>query len=69
MVHASLEDIPPYEALSYTSGDLRDKRDISMNGHTFPTTLSLQIALQHLRKQNDERTLWVDALCINQQNL
>jgi hypothetical protein len=69
MVHASLEDIPPYEALSYNLGDLSNKQDIWMNGHTFPTTLNLQIALQHLKNQNDERTLWVDALCINQQNL
>ncbi|OAP56816.1 hypothetical protein AYL99_08928 [Fonsecaea erecta] len=69
MVHASLKDKPRYEALSYTWGDTSNKRDICMNGHRFPITLNLHIAFQHLREQNGARTLWVDALCINQQNL
>jgi hypothetical protein len=69
LVHASLEDKPSYEALSYTWGDARNKRDIWIHRHAFSITVNLEIALQHLRRPNETRTLWVDAVCINQENL
>jgi hypothetical protein len=39
-----------------------------VHGHTFSITTNLEIALQHLRRPDEERTLWVDALCIDQEN-
>ena len=36
-----------------------------MNGQPFSVTDNLHIALQHL-KRNEERLLWIDAICINQ---
>jgi len=35
MVHASLKDKPPYEAVSYTWDDMSNERYIWMNGHIF----------------------------------
>ncbi|KAF8848188.1 HET-domain-containing protein [Acephala macrosclerotiorum] len=69
LVHTFLEGKPCYEALSYAWGDAKDRRDIFMDGHIFSITASLATALRHLRRSDEVRTLWVDALCINQEDL
>ncbi|KAI9772213.1 MAG: hypothetical protein M1840_000962 [Geoglossum simile] len=70
LVHASLKDKPRYEALSYTWGDVKNnRRDIWVHGHAVSISMNLEIALRHLRKPNEPRTLWVDAVCINQGDL
>jgi hypothetical protein len=68
LVHEFLKDKPPYEALSYTWGDAKKRRDIFMDGHIFSITTNLEIALRYLRKSDEARMLWVDALCINQED-
>ncbi|TVY45237.1 Heterokaryon incompatibility protein 6,OR allele [Lachnellula occidentalis] len=65
---ALLDDKPDYEALSYTWGDVKDTRSIEVEGKAFSITSNLHLALKYLRLENAERTLWVDALCINQKN-
>ncbi|KAI1357439.1 hypothetical protein F5Y08DRAFT_163607 [Xylaria arbuscula] len=63
---------PPYEALSYAWGPLSDTIDvIVVNGHvsTIPVTRNLEEGLRHLRYEDRPRTMWIDALCINQVNL
>ncbi|KAF4968194.1 hypothetical protein FSARC_4384 [Fusarium sarcochroum] len=63
------ESIIPYEALSYAWGEQNTPEEIIMNGkHMFVTT-SLHDALCHLRRPNEDRILWVDALCIDQSNI
>ena len=59
---------PVYEALSYTWGDPKDQRVIRVNGCPFFVTKNLDVALRFLRKPYEPRLLWVDAICINQQN-
>jgi hypothetical protein len=54
-----------YHALSYTWGDPNDTLPISIDGHTFNVTKNLETALRQLRLLDTERTLWVDAVCIN----
>ena len=61
-------DLPPYTALSYTWGDTRNTSQISINGQPVIVTENLLVALQHLRRAGF-RTLWVDALCINQADI
>jgi hypothetical protein len=63
---SSLESKPQYEALSYTWGNPRHLKWISLNEFDHPITASLELALQYLRNQNSVRRLWVDAICINQ---
>ncbi|POS87510.1 hypothetical protein EPUL_002113 [Erysiphe pulchra] len=58
-----------YEALSYVWGDQTRKVTIQCNGAELRITKSLYVALRQLRYQNQCRTLWVDAICINQDDL
>ncbi|KAH6702821.1 heterokaryon incompatibility protein-domain-containing protein [Leptodontidium sp. MPI-SDFR-AT-0119] len=66
IIKSSLDSKPEYEALSYTWGNPRHLRWISLNGFDHPITASLEVALQYLRNTDAVRRLWVDALCINQ---
>ncbi|OAQ62755.1 heterokaryon incompatibility protein (HET) domain-containing protein [Pochonia chlamydosporia 170] len=40
----------------------------SLKFESLPVTRSLEQALRHLRREYRSRTLWIDALCINQHN-
>jgi len=66
-------DDPLYEALSHTwateDGDCKRSRQIRCNGARIWVTKNCELALQYLRKENEERVLWVDAICINQQDV
>jgi hypothetical protein len=64
-----------YEALSYTWGGSDKPRSISIKKQNLAVTESLAVtenlyaALLHLRDRSLERILWIDAICINQENL
>ena len=60
---------PVYESLSYTWGDQSRKREIWLNSEKFSVTANLECALRYLRKTTEPRTLWVDAICINQDDV
>ncbi|PKS08769.1 hypothetical protein jhhlp_004822 [Lomentospora prolificans] len=66
MTEVSLDDPPAYVALSYAWGDANNKRPILVNGAVFQATENLEISLQHLRLREDARVIWIDAICINQ---
>lgn len=69
--HHNLTDNIEYEALSYTWGDNASLHTIILDGLPFRVTANLKIALHHLRHTDDvrkNRVLWIDALCINQQD-
>ncbi|PWY80888.1 HET-domain-containing protein [Aspergillus sclerotioniger CBS 115572] len=55
-----------YEALSYTWGDGEKPNRIKIDGKWLPVTTNLFDALTHLRYPTEPRILWVDAVCINQ---
>ncbi|KAH7341182.1 heterokaryon incompatibility protein-domain-containing protein [Pyrenochaeta sp. MPI-SDFR-AT-0127] len=63
---ASLDNPPPFEALSYVWGDPKGVIPIDFDGHDFLVTANLHCALRHLQLEDEERILWIDALCINQ---
>ena len=67
-VWSSLHSDPEYEALSYTWGAPPVAESARVNGFLQPITNNLAAALRRLRKQDVTRTLWIDALCINQSN-
>ncbi|WPJ64063.1 hypothetical protein SMAC4_13733 [Sordaria macrospora] len=56
----------PYEALSYVWGSEAKPCSISINGCDLPVGENLYAALVHLRDHSIERTIWIDAICINQ---
>lgn len=64
--HVSLDQPPPYFALSYTWGDASQKGHIFVGEAPFYVTKSLEVALIHLTPEDEPLTLWIDALCIDQ---
>ncbi|PVH78533.1 hypothetical protein DL98DRAFT_357436, partial [Cadophora sp. DSE1049] len=61
-----LADKPDYEALSYAWGEPVLNHEIEFPEGNLPITQHLYSALQKLRPQHQSRRLWVDAICINQ---
>ncbi|RDA83825.1 hypothetical protein CP532_5134 [Ophiocordyceps camponoti-leonardi (nom. inval.)] len=59
----------PYEALSYTWGRNDLTHRVMVNGQVLAVTANLYDALQHLRQWEQDRILWIDAICIDQGNL
>jgi len=60
------EHICDYAALSYTWGSKYRPGDIIVNGSNMAVTKNAYLALRDLRCQEQDQVLWVDALCINQ---
>jgi hypothetical protein len=60
---------PVYEALSYEWGLPESHSFIVLNGRRTQVRENLHQALLHLRYPAKERTLWVDALCIRQDDI
>ncbi|KAH7256186.1 heterokaryon incompatibility protein-domain-containing protein [Fusarium tricinctum] len=59
---------PPYEAMSYTWGDDKATETILVNGGHFALRPNLFSALKSLRSLDSPRLIWIDAICINQQD-
>lgn len=77
-VHIGLHEVrfgdqTRYEALSYTwateDGDASLSQEIYCDGSIIRITKSCEAALQGLREEDNDRILWVDAICINQQDI
>ena len=82
LICASLADDPEYEALSYVWGSPEITSTVHLIVPEAPTrhdlhsslvldfqvTTNLESALRHLRRKEETRVLWADALCINQNN-
>lgn len=65
----SIEEPPKYYALSYCWGHDMSKTPAIVNDYPLPITQNLEAGLRHLRSRTKTRTLWVDALCINQDDM
>jgi len=57
-----------YEALSYCWGNAASQKPTICNGVAFMVGNNLEAALRRLRLVDRPRTLWIDAVCINQSN-
>lgn len=60
---------PKYTALSYVWADPPGTTPIIVNGVTTQITLNLEAALRHIRHPLCAAALWVDAICINQEDV
>ncbi|KAH7161045.1 heterokaryon incompatibility protein-domain-containing protein [Dactylonectria macrodidyma] len=65
----SMANKPCYEALSYVWGETSHPKTIRMEDVVVTVTNNLFLALSNLRRQDKDRVLWVDALCINQEDI
>ncbi|PMD34449.1 HET-domain-containing protein [Hyaloscypha variabilis F] len=65
--------MPKYEALSYSWGELKQEETLYIQTTTgtqyLEIGLNLAVVLQHLRYEDTPRSLWIDAICINQKDL
>jgi Heterokaryon incompatibility protein (HET) len=68
LVTTSLEASPPYEALSYTWGSTEKDSTITCDNVPIFVTQNLYDAIKYLRNSENERIMWIDAVCINQRN-
>jgi hypothetical protein len=59
----------PRECLSYVWGPPLNPQSISMNRKTIHIRQNLRAALEAIRDEVKLRTLWIDALCINQKDV
>jgi hypothetical protein len=70
---SSDQDGIPYNALSYTWGGLQHTSGgsvpyVFVGDHAIDVTENLYLALRHIREPREDVVLWVDAICINQQD-
>jgi heterokaryon incompatibility protein (HET) len=58
-----------YEAISYVWGDETNPSSVSCEKSHISITRNLDAALRRFRRPTEERTLWVDSICINQKDV
>jgi len=66
LITAKLSENPKYEALSYMWGSLSNSATITVDGQDLSVGKNLWLALKQLRLGASRRTIWIDAICINQ---
>ncbi|KAI0836940.1 HET-domain-containing protein [Hypoxylon sp. FL0890] len=58
----------PFEALSYSWGTEWSAQNVIVNGITVPVKKCLETVLRRRRDTTNLGTLWIDAICINQED-
>ena len=67
LIVCRLDDLSrPWTALSYTRGDPQWRGNITCNGAQVSITGNLHSALSGIRRSDKSILVWVDAICINQ---
>ncbi|KAI6862962.1 hypothetical protein KC323_g5231 [Hortaea werneckii] len=68
--HAYLFENPPsFETVSYAWGDVHACHQLIVNGHGLPVSANCAQVLRRMRHPDRDRLLWIDAVCINQDDL
>lgn len=65
-LHIGSFEAENYEALSYVWGPANFTRKILISGKPVYVTNHLYHAMKHLRQRDKPRSIWIDALCIDQ---
>lgn len=68
LIHVHLESLPFYETISYVWGNRKIRETILLNGQEKDVPASTKSALRRMQ-QDRERYLWIDAVCINQDDV
>ncbi|KAE9365154.1 HET-domain-containing protein [Stipitochalara longipes BDJ] len=68
LVTTELDLAPSYEGLSYTWGVVEFTARVACDGSALPVTQNLYDALRYLRRPDEDRIMWIDAICINQKD-
>ncbi|KAM0690170.1 hypothetical protein Q7P36_008937 [Cladosporium allicinum] len=64
-----LQTPPHYETVSYVCGDQTVKATINLHGSKIQVPATSEAALRRMRLKDRLRTLWIDALCINESDI
>jgi hypothetical protein len=57
---------PHYETISYACGDQKIKAPINLHSSEVEVPATSEAALRRMRRKDRPRTLWIDAICINE---
>ncbi|KAK0647197.1 heterokaryon incompatibility protein-domain-containing protein [Cercophora newfieldiana] len=68
LVHVPLAQQSYFDALSYAWGSLGKTGAISLSGYAYALYESADAALRRLRRASETRAIWIDAMCINQED-
>ncbi|KAE9378931.1 HET-domain-containing protein [Stipitochalara longipes BDJ] len=69
LFHVKVSELPSYRALSYTWGAASDPlHSVLINGQDFKVKENLWQALVHLQPKRGALLIWIDAICINQED-
>lgn len=66
---ADIEQLAPYEAISYVWGSGTRQYELACDGAVLPLTQSIYDALNRVRLPDQPRRLWADQACINQDDI
>ncbi|KAF2822647.1 hypothetical protein CC86DRAFT_260318, partial [Ophiobolus disseminans] len=70
LLHTKLQDAPPYDTLSYVWGTSRRKVLMPLSdGRMLRITKTLDVALPRIIPHCKTGYIWIDQLCIDQENL
>lgn len=69
LIEVTLNNHPDYEAISYVWGDPDNRAPVQVGDAELRVTANLALALRYLRLSQNPRTLWADAICIDQSNI
>lgn len=69
MQAVSVNNAPPYTALSYVWGSPESTRTITAGGHTIIVRQNLWNFLKQARRAGEDGLFWIDALCIDQSSI
>ncbi|KAF9869981.1 hypothetical protein CkaCkLH20_12590 [Colletotrichum karsti] len=64
--HVSIDENPTFEALSYTWGTAMERFIINVGSASLSVGKNLAVALRALVSSDEPRAIWIDAICINQ---
>ncbi|KAI7282370.1 hypothetical protein KC345_g3556 [Hortaea werneckii] len=64
-----LQDAPPYAAMSYTWGEPPAQESVLIHDCTFPLRWNCWYMLRQLQKHRPYGYFWIDAICINQDDV
>ncbi|KAI7284925.1 hypothetical protein KC345_g2036 [Hortaea werneckii] len=69
--HANLrkEPKPNYETISYTWGTSKERKTITLDDRPLNVPVSADRAIRRMRLRDQSRVLWIDAICINQDDI
>ncbi|KAK4464969.1 ankyrin repeat-containing domain protein [Cladorrhinum samala] len=69
LFEVDLDDSPIFEALSYEWGERAGSIPVQCGDGYLLVTPNLKAVLRRLRKEDKPRLVWIDALCINQEDI